>query len=65
MKEKIGKLELKSIANEVFENEDAVNKIMEVFLKKKVKDSSKGFRAFLKKKKVIKQKQEGEEDMLK
>ena len=55
-KDKVGDEGLRSVAKEVFQNDDEVNKIMQAFLVKKDKDSSKGFREFLKKKQSAKQK---------
>jgi hypothetical protein len=57
-KEKIGDPELKNTAQEVFQDENEVKKIMQAFLVKKGHDSSKGFREFLKKKKSAKQKKD-------
>ena len=58
LKEKIGEPDLKSLSTEILENEADVKKIMQAFLIKKGKDTSKGFRDFLKKKKSAKQKKD-------
>lgn len=57
-KEKVGDDGLKEVAMEVLGNEDEVKKIMQAFLAKKGKDSSKGFREFLQKKKSVKSKKD-------
>lgn len=57
-KEKLGDDEFKSVAKEALGSEEEVQKIMKAFLIKKGKDSSKGFREFLKKKKSVKQKKD-------
>ena len=57
-KEKLGDDQFKSIAKEALGSEDEVKKIMQAFLVKKGKDSSKGFREFLKKKRSVKQKKD-------
>ena len=59
LKEKLGEAELKVIAKDALGSDEEVNKIMKAFLIKKEKDSSKGFRDFLKKKKSAKQKKDG------
>ena len=56
LKEKLGEAELKEVAKEALGSEAEVSKIMKAFLVKKGKDSSKGFRDFLKKKQSVKQK---------
>lgn len=55
-KEKIGEESLRNIAKEVLQEDEEVQKLMQVFSVKKEKDESKGFREFLKKKKSTKQK---------
>lgn len=64
LKEKIGEEQLKIVAKESLGSDDEVNKIMQAFLIKKGKDSSKGFRDFLKKKKSVKQKKDQAADQV-
>jgi hypothetical protein len=60
-KKKVGEEHLKTAIREVLGSEEATEKLMKAFLvKKKEKDSSKGFKDFLKKKKNIKEQKEGE-----
>jgi len=54
LKEKIGEADLKSLATEVLQDDSEVEQIMKAFIVKKTKDSSSGFRAFLKNKKKAK-----------
>lgn len=63
-KEKCGDDQLKNTAQEVFQDENEVKKIMQAFLVKKGQDSSKGFREFLKKKKSAKQKKDETADQV-
>jgi hypothetical protein len=58
LKEKLGEEQLKTVAKESLGSDDEVSKIMKAFLIKKDKDSSKGFREVLKKKKSVKQKKD-------
>jgi hypothetical protein len=57
-KEKLGDGAFKEVALEALGSEEEVKKIMQAFLIKKGKDSSRGFRDFLKKKKSVKQKKD-------
>lgn len=60
-KKKLGEEHLITAIQEALGSQDATEKLMKAFLvKKKEKDSSKGFKDFLKKKKNIKEQKEGE-----
>mmetsp|Transcript_5829 Transcript_5829/g.6571 ORF Transcript_5829/g.6571 Transcript_5829/m.6571 type:complete len:124 (+) Transcript_5829:442-813(+) len=58
LKTKMGEENLKKVARDALGNDDEVDKIMKVFLIKKNKDTSGGFRDFLKKKKGTKPKKD-------
>jgi len=60
LKTVMGEEAMRESAKAALGSEDEVEKIMVAFLATKGKDSSKGFRDFLKKKKVVKQQQDDE-----